>query len=220
MRTDDDATFDTEVTLDATTVAFNHLPKRGGPKGCSIRVVLGGRLPARRRAGAVLHGSDGRNADARHHRGHRLPRLLHQRADGGPARGSGRQRPSVAPAARARVVPGRCRRAAGGKQEGLTRVSRAGAAAQWLPMCLGMTPTRRTGERSASTPTPLEWVGRAVAVARHSCHLLCDSVVGTFCGADGFGRAAITRRSRPHGSVPPRRRMSTIILGQIIPSDG
>ena len=92
LRTDDDAVFDREVHIDAAAltpfVTWGTNPGQGLPIGGERarpgRVRRRGR-PPRRRAGAGLHGPDRRHAAARDRGRHRLPRLVHQRPDRGPA---------------------------------------------------------------------------------------------------------------------------------------
>ena len=114
----------------------------------------------RRREGAGVHGPDGRHAAARHRRRHRLPRLLHQRPDRGPAR----RRRGPRAAARSPTACGcsssPARRGCGSQAEaeGLDKVFTA-AGAEWrhagCSMCLGMNPDQLApGERSASTSQP------------------------------------------------------------------
>ncbi len=94
LYTDTDAVFDAQVDIDATQLdPVRHLGHQPGPGRAAERdgAFAGGvhrpGRPLGRRAGAGLHGPEGRDADARHPRGHRLPRLLHQRPDRGPAPG-------------------------------------------------------------------------------------------------------------------------------------
>ena len=99
LRTDDDAVFDAEVVLDAAAldpfVTWGTNPGQGAAAVGSVpdpATFADDRAPGRGRARAGVHGPDRRHAAARHRRGHRVPRLVHQRPDRGPARG-GRRRP-------------------------------------------------------------------------------------------------------------------------------
>ena len=93
--------------------AVRHLGHQPGPGRAAVRAGArpgddGRPEPARRgRVGAGVHGPAGRDRDAGHRGGHGVPRLLHQRADRGPARrGRGAPRPKVADGVRMLVVPG------------------------------------------------------------------------------------------------------------------
>ena len=97
LPTDADATFDHEVTLDATPAhAVRDLgdqPGAGRPAGVVGAGPRGHGRPGRarrRRAVAALHGSRAGHRAHRHHRGHGVRRVVHQRPDRGPARGRGR----------------------------------------------------------------------------------------------------------------------------------
>ena len=164
LHTDDDATFDHEVVLDADEIDpvrhLGHQPRPG-------RAAVGQRArpgadprrgrAARRRAGAGVHGPAAGHPAARHRRRHGLHRLVHQRADRGPA-GRGRGAAGAAaspPGLRVLVVPGSVRVRLQAEAEGLDRVF-TDAGAEWrgagCSMCLGMNPdTLSPGERSAST---------------------------------------------------------------------
>ena len=138
LRTDDDAVFDAEVDIDADAltpfVTWGTNPGQGLPLGerrAGPRADRRRERARRRRAGAGLHGPDGRHAAARDPRRHRLRRLLHQRPDRGPAVGrrgprSGRQ--------------GRRRRADAGRPR--------------LDAGAGSRPRTRAWTRSSSTPAP------------------------------------------------------------------
>ncbi|CAA9589730.1 MAG: 3-isopropylmalate dehydratase large subunit, partial [uncultured Thermomicrobiales bacterium] len=80
-------------------------------------VPAGGQRARRRRARAGVHGARGRDADARGGRRHRLPRLVHERPDGGPAGRRGR-----------RAGAARRRRGAGDGRPGLDAREAAGRA--------------------------------------------------------------------------------------------
>ena len=93
LVTDDDAEYDEEIVLDASTmtpfVTWGTNPGQGVPLGAQRPQP--GRLrgrpgPGRRREGAAVHGARGRHPDARDQGRHRLRRLVHQRPDRGPAR--------------------------------------------------------------------------------------------------------------------------------------
>ena len=105
---DDDAAFDHEVTLDAGTlspyVTWGTNPGQALPLAASVPDPDSFADPDERAAAgarAGLHGPDARHRAARRDRGHRLPRLVHQRQARGPARrrrtscaGAGSPRPS------------------------------------------------------------------------------------------------------------------------------
>ena len=86
LRTDDDATFDRELTVDAA--ALSPLVTWGTTPAMVVPVTGVGARPAvrRRRARAEVHGARGRDADAGHPPRPRLHRLVHELADRRPAR--------------------------------------------------------------------------------------------------------------------------------------
>ncbi|GAB3907376.1 hypothetical protein GCM10029964_105510 [Kibdelosporangium lantanae] len=105
LRTDDDAVFDQEVDLDADTltpfVTWGTNPGQGFPRRPGARPGADRRRERadRRREGPVLHGPRPGHPAAGDRGGHRLPRVVHQRPDRGPAgrrrrapRAQGRQR--------------------------------------------------------------------------------------------------------------------------------
>jgi 3-isopropylmalate/(R)-2-methylmalate dehydratase large subunit len=162
LVTDEDAQYDKEIVLDASTmtpfVTWGTNPGQGVPLGVRCPTRPTSRTPATRsrRRGAGVHGPDRRHPDARDRSGHRVRRLVHQRPDRGPAgRGRGDQGPprreGHAAARRTRIgagaAPGRGRGPRRGVQGGRRRVARRGCS-----MCLGMNPDQlQPGERSAST---------------------------------------------------------------------
>ena len=92
LVTDDDAVFDEEIVLDASTmtpfVTWGTNPGQGVPLGGSVpaaRRLRRRERPDRRGEGPRVHGPHGRHADARHQGRHRLRGLVHQRPDRGPA---------------------------------------------------------------------------------------------------------------------------------------
>ena len=108
LRTDDDATFDAEVVLDAAALTpVRHVGHQSRVRACrSVRAFptrddRRRRRTRQRRTSAGVHGPAGRHAAARHRGRHRVPRLVHQRSHRGPACG-GRG------AARAARSPTRC----------------------------------------------------------------------------------------------------------------
>ena len=114
--------------------------------------------PRRRRARADLHGPEARHRAARHRRGHRLRRLLHQRPDRGPAGrrlgAAGTAGGAVGPdAGRARVDggagPGRARRAGRGLHRGRRAVALGG-----LLDVPGHEPGQAEPRASAARPPP------------------------------------------------------------------
>ena len=164
LRTDDDATFDHEVVLDAAAIdAVRHLGHQPGAGRCRCpssvpdprlvrrRAATGSR---RRRALEYMGLTAGHPA-ARHRRRHRLPRLVHQRADRGPACGR-RGDPAAARSPTAcgcSSSPARCGCGSPAEQEGLDVVFKE-AGAEWrhagCSMCLGMNPdqlSRRGAQR-------------------------------------------------------------------------
>ncbi len=93
LTTDDDAQFDAEVIIDASElspfVTWGTNPGQGVPAlgDCARPRGLRRSLrPGGCAQGPGVHGPDGRHPDARDRGRHRVPRLLHQRADRGPAR--------------------------------------------------------------------------------------------------------------------------------------
>ena len=124
------------------------------PGSCGLRRPL---RPGGCPQGPGVHGADGGHPDARHPCRHRVPGLLHQRADRGPA-GGGRD-PGGSTGRRWRAhagrLPGSVRVRLAAMAEGLDRVF-IDAGAEWreagCSMCLGMNPdTLAPQERSAST---------------------------------------------------------------------
>ena len=92
LVTDDDAVFDEEIVLDASTmtpfVTWGTNPGQGVPLGASVPApdrLRGRDRPDRGGEGPGVHGAPGRHADARDQGRHRLRRLVHQRPDRGPA---------------------------------------------------------------------------------------------------------------------------------------
>ena len=156
LPTDDGATFDREITVDAA--ALSPLVTWGTNPGQVVGVADdGARARLRdRRALARLHGPGGRHADHRAQARPRLHRLLHQRPDRRPARRRGDdQGPSRGLQRDAMVVPGSQQVAAQAEREGLDEVFRA-AGFDWrtagCSMCLGMNPDiLDPGQRCAST---------------------------------------------------------------------
>ena len=144
--------------------AVRHLGHQPRPGRCRCRrrvpdpATFADAGRARRgRARAGVHGPDRRHAAARHRGRHRLPRLLHQRPDRGPAgrRRRARAAAQVADGVRMLVVPGSVQVRLQAEAEGLDEVFKA-AGAEWreagCSMCLGMNPDQLApGERSAST---------------------------------------------------------------------
>ena len=131
LATDDGATFDKEVVLDAAALrpsvtwgtnpaqSVVHRRRRARPRLVRRR---------RRRATAptralAVHGPEGGHADPRHRRRHRLHRLVHELAHRGPARrGRGRaEGRTVRDGVRALVVPGSMQVKAEAEAEGLRR---------------------------------------------------------------------------------------------------
>ena len=115
LRTDDGATFDTEVMIDAADAAaarlVGHQPRPGRRRSTASvpdpDSVRRRRRPRVRRPRARVHGPHRRHAAARHRRRHRLHRLVHQQPHRGPARRRrGGRRPPRHASARALVVPG------------------------------------------------------------------------------------------------------------------
>ena len=101
LRTDDGATFDHEVVLDAAALRpARHVGHQPGPGRVRSTTIVPDPDsfddPAAREAaaaGAHLHGPHGRHADPRHRRRHGLHRLVHEPPHRGPARrGRGRRR--------------------------------------------------------------------------------------------------------------------------------
>ena len=117
LRTDEGAEFDTEVYIDAATlspfVTWGTNPGQGVPLSESVPdpgVDVRRRRTAIRREGVGVHGSSARHGDARHRRGHRVRRLVHQRPHRRSARG---RRRSARPQGRRRRArcwwcPARC----------------------------------------------------------------------------------------------------------------
>ena len=141
LRTDDDAVFDKEIVLDASTmtpfVTWGTNPGQGAPLGATRpqpRRLRRAQRQGRDREGPAVHGSRGRHAAARRQGRHGLRRLVHQRPHRGPAPGGvdprGPDRRRRHPPARrarlgARTPPGRGR----GPRQGLHRRRvRSGAA--------------------------------------------------------------------------------------------
>ena len=92
LRTDDDAVFDREIELDASTMTpvrhLGHQPRPGcaaGRQRSRAPTTSTRQRQGRDREGPALHGSRGRHAAARGQGRHRLRRLLHQRPHRGPA---------------------------------------------------------------------------------------------------------------------------------------
>ncbi len=164
LVTDEDAVFDEEIVLDASTmtpfVTWGTNPGQGVPLGGTRPEPRGVRRrgrPARRPQGAGVHGPGGRHPDARGQGRHRLRRLLHQRPDRGPAARAPRSWTGARSPTDTRllVVPGSARVRLQAEAEGLDRIFIA-AGAEWrgagCSMCLGMNPDQLApGERSAST---------------------------------------------------------------------
>ena len=139
LPSDDDATFDREVTLDAGSltpyVTWGTNPGQALPLdllGARPRLVRRPGRARRRVARAGLHGPEARHRAARRQRGHRVPRLVHQRQARGPARRRRRaaraaDRPVRPDAGRARVHagagPGRGRRPGRGVHRGRRAVA-------------------------------------------------------------------------------------------------
>ena len=124
LRTDDDAEFDAQVTLDASTltpfVTWGTNPGQGAPLAESRArpgQLRGRGRPRRGRESAGLHGPVGRYAAARHQGRHRVRRLVHERPHRGPA---GRRRHHRGPQGR--------RRRAHARRPGLDAGARAGRA--------------------------------------------------------------------------------------------
>ena len=163
LRTDDDAEFDAEITLDASElspfVTWGTNPGQGAPLSAQVPDPADFEDEGERAAaaeGVGLHGSRGRHAAARGQGRHRLRRIVHQRAHRGPAcRGADpRRSPDRRRRARARR-PGSVRVRKQAEQEGLDEIF-VKAGAEWrqagCSMCLGMNPDQLApGERSAST---------------------------------------------------------------------
>jgi 3-isopropylmalate/(R)-2-methylmalate dehydratase large subunit len=94
LHTDDDAVFDAEVDIDATTLDavrhVGHQPRPGHRTGRSRPVARGLRrpgCPVRRRTRLGVHGAHRRYPHEGHRRGHGVPGFVHQWADRGSATG-------------------------------------------------------------------------------------------------------------------------------------
>ena len=162
LPTDEGATFDAEVVLDADTlepfVTWGTNPGQG--------VSLSAKVPSpedfadanagRGRARPGVHGPRRRHADEGHPGRHRLPGLLHQQPDRRPARRRRHhQGPHQGPSIRMLVVPGSARVRLEAEAEGLDKIF-TDFGAEWrfagCSMCLGMNPDQLApGERCAST---------------------------------------------------------------------
>ena len=161
LVTDDDAEFDKEIVLDASTmtpfVTWGTNPGQGVPLGGERarprRTSRTPQRPDRRREGAGVHGARGRHPDARGQGRHRLRRLVHQRPDRGPARSRPRssRAATVDKDTRLLVVPGSVRVRLQAEDEGLDVVFKE-AGAEWrgagCSMCLGMNPDQLTPGRA------------------------------------------------------------------------
>ena len=164
LPTDDGATFDKEVVLDAATIT-PHVT--WGTNPAQVAPIAGvvpdpdamadpGDREAAERALAYM-GLDRRTAAARHHRRHGVPRELHQLAHRGLPRRRRRARGPLASrqGLRALAVPGSHRVKAQAEAEGLDKIFTA-AGFEWrepgCSMCLAMNPDKlAVGERCAST---------------------------------------------------------------------
>ena len=160
LVTDDDAEFDKEIVLDASTmtpfVTWGTNPGQGVPLGGVVpspEDFDDAHGPDRRREGARVHGPRGRHADARGQGRHRLRRLLHQRPDRGPAA----RRPRSSRAARSTRTPAcsSCPARCGCGCRPRTRASTSifkEAGAEWrgagCSMCLGMNPDTAGARRA------------------------------------------------------------------------
>ena len=158
LPTDDGAAFDTEVEIDASEIS--PMVTWGTTPGQVVEVTDAVPEPdasETRRAGARVHGPGARHADAGDQARPRLPRLVHELPDRGPARG---RRDSRGPQgrrprprrwscrARPRSRP-RPRRRASTRCSGRAGFDWRGAGCS---MCLGMNPDiLAPGERCAST---------------------------------------------------------------------
>ena len=164
LVTDEDATFDKEIVLDASEVTpfvtWGTNPGQGVPLGASGPGAGGLRRrvrPGGRAEGLGVHGSRGRHPDARDQGRHRLRRA---RAPTAASRTCG-SRPRSSRGTRSPTTPGcsscpaRCGCGCRPRPRGSTRSS-SRRAAEWrgagCSMCLGMNPDQLApGERSAST---------------------------------------------------------------------
>ena len=170
-------------------------------------------------------GLDGRHADARGQRRHRVHRLLHQLAHRGPA-GRGRACSRAARCTtglRALVVPGSHRVKAQAEAEGLDEVFRA-AGFEWrepgCSMCLAMNPDKlAVGERCASTSNR-NFEGRQGRGGR--THLVSPAVAAATAVAGHLRHPGGSRLMEPvvvvTGRAVPLDR-TDVDTDQIIPSD-
>ena len=102
--TDAGAAFDKEVVIDAATLrparVVGHEPRADRSRIDDVGARPRRARPTRRRATSAqarahVHGPEGRHADARHRRRHRVHRVVHELAHRGPAgRGRSRARPA------------------------------------------------------------------------------------------------------------------------------
>ncbi len=162
LRTDDPAAFDRHVTIDASTIE----PQVTWGTNPAMTVDVTGRVPEpdqvpfssvedARRALDYMGLTPGHRRD-RHPGRRRLHRVLHQRADRGPAdRRAGVPRAQGRASVRALVVPGSEQVRDQAVAEGLDRIFEE-AGAEWrqagCSMCLAMNPDKLTPQqRSAST---------------------------------------------------------------------
>ena len=161
LPTDEGATFDQEVVLDAAEIAparlLGHQPRPGrraiDAGGARPRLLRRRQRARRRPPGAGVHGPHGRHAAARRAGRHRVHRLVHQRPHRGPAgRGRGGRGPArCSPACGRWSCPGSFAVKDQAEAEGLDRVFTA-AGFDWrepgCSMCLAMNPDKLApGER-------------------------------------------------------------------------
>ena len=206
LRTDDGATWDREVTLDATTCGRT---SRGGRTPARSTTIDGAvpdpddyadadRARPCRRALEYMGLSAG-HADPRHRRRHGVHRVVHEQPDRGPARRRrGARRPARHRVKRVMVVPGSHAVKAQAEAEGLDRIFRA-AGADWrepgCSMCLAMNPDKLApGERSASTSNR-NFEGRQGSGGR--THLVSPAVAAATAVAGHFATPEdLSMRSR------------------------
>ena len=232
LSTDEDATFDKEVALDAAEirphVSWGTNPGQVVPidarfpspdSFADAGVAIGGR------AGARVHGSRGGHAHSRHRRRHRLHRLVHQQPHRGPA-GRRRGRATATTSHRACApwwCPGSWAVKHQAEAEGLHEIFRA-AGFDWrdpgCSMCLAMNPDKLApGERCASTSNR-NFEGRQGRGGR--THLVSPAVAAATAIAGHFATPEDLKLMEAvrivQGTAVPLDR-SDVDTDQIIPSD-
>ncbi len=244
LLTDDDATFDEEIVLDASQmtpfVTWGTNPGQGVPLGASVpspRRLRGRGRQDRGREGPGVHGTRGRHAAARGQGRHGLRGLVHQRPHRGPACcRRGPQGPSGSaghpPARRAglgpRPSPGRGRRSRRRLQGGRRRVARSGLldvpghepgpARAGGAQRLHLQPQLRGSAGQGRTHAPRlarSWPPRPPSPARWPRPPTCHR--STPSADPGTGRTDMEKFTRHAGTGLPLRR-SNVDTDQIIPA--